>query len=168
MTHDELVKYGYKWLIGAKMNCGFALREMQGAGGGEIPDVIGFRAFFSIVIECKVSRSDFLGDKKKPFRQKPETGMGGYRFFLIPKGSGIIKPEDLPENWGLLEASPTGRIYTVHSLMEGNFNWVRDAQPHSIEAEHQLMWTALRRLHLNHNKLESIYKLRPTKANTLQ
>jgi len=46
-----------------------AFKELKTAGI-EIPDVIGFGSGFSIVIECKVSRADFLQDKKKPHRAK--------------------------------------------------------------------------------------------------
>src|SRR2546426_9205199 len=34
------------------------------------------RACHSVLIECKISRSDFLADRDKPFRQKSELGLG--------------------------------------------------------------------------------------------
>ena len=69
---------------------------------GECPDVIGWRDGHSILIECKVSRSDYLADRKKKFRAKPEMGMGDARLFLAPPG--VIRPDELPQGWGLLVA----------------------------------------------------------------
>jgi hypothetical protein len=62
----------------------------------------------STLIECKASRSDFLSDKKKPFRQNPEFAMGRYRFFLCPWE--LIRVDELPGKWGLLWAR-NGRVY---------------------------------------------------------
>jgi hypothetical protein len=54
-----------------------------------------------VLVECKVSRADFLADAGKPFRMKPEEGMGSQRFYMVP--SGMIRREELPRHWGLLE-----------------------------------------------------------------
>ncbi|KKK54365.1 hypothetical protein LCGC14_3085490, partial [marine sediment metagenome] len=67
--------------------------------GDEIPDALGFASRKSTLIECKASRSDFLSDKKKSFRQKPDEGMGCLRYYLTPPG--LVDPDELPENWGL-------------------------------------------------------------------
>jgi hypothetical protein len=56
----------------------------------------------SVVVECKVTRADFLADLKKPWRQQPNA-LGCERFYLAPKG--LISAQDLPKNWGLLECS---------------------------------------------------------------
>jgi hypothetical protein len=67
-----------------------------------MPDAIGWkRACHSVLVECKISRADFLVDQEKPCRRKPETGVGCERFYLAP--TGVIKPEELPPGWGLLE-----------------------------------------------------------------
>ena len=55
----------------------------------------------SVVVECKISRSDFLADANKPFRQNPEDGLASRRFYMVP--AGILAREDLPKYWGLLE-----------------------------------------------------------------
>ena len=57
----------------------------------------------SIVVEVKTSRADFLKDGKKWHRAETmrDYQSGNYRYFLAPKG--LIKPEDLPSGWGLLE-----------------------------------------------------------------
>ncbi len=69
---------------------------------GEVPDAIGWKkACHSVLVECKVSRADFVVDREKPFRQKPETGVGCERFYLAPRR--LIRPEELPRGWGLIE-----------------------------------------------------------------
>ncbi len=35
---------------------------------------------------AKISRSDFLADANKPFRLKPEEGLGSRRFYMAPAG----------------------------------------------------------------------------------
>lgn len=77
----------------------------------ELPDVIAFNARYSTVIECKVSRSDFLKDRYKSFRLNPNQGMGDYRFYCAPKG--LIKPEELPHGWGLIEILPSNKMRKV-------------------------------------------------------
>ena len=67
-----------------------------------MPDAIGWKkACHSVLVECKVSRADFLADREKPFRQKSERAVGCERFYLAPKG--LIRIEELHSGWGLLE-----------------------------------------------------------------
>lgn len=54
----------------------------------------------TVLIEVKVSRSDFLADAKKSFRQQPEEGVGAFRYYCSPEG--LITEVDLPDKWGLL------------------------------------------------------------------
>jgi hypothetical protein len=108
MEHKELVAAALKWLTGS-CGCAFAVGEIV-AWTGEIPDAIGFKSNRSIVVECKTSRADFLADNKKPFRAKPEKGMGDHRYFLCPEG--VIKPEDQLNGWGLLYLK-NGRIKRI-------------------------------------------------------
>ncbi len=100
--HNELCKLGEKWL--RRMGCRVVLRDPFKAAvhTGECPDVIGWRDGHSVLIECKCSRGDFLADAKKKFRKEPAVGMGDARLFLAPLG--VIKPDELPEGWGLLVA----------------------------------------------------------------
>jgi hypothetical protein len=67
---------------------------------GEIPDALGFKGNCSIVVERKISRSDFLADREKPFRRNPARGLGDHRYFLSPEG--IITAQDELNGWGLL------------------------------------------------------------------
>ena len=81
--------------------CGIILSE-QYCASGEVPDVIAWKGLCkSVLVECKVTRADFLADAAKPFRLKPEDGMGSQRFYLAP--AEIIRAEELPRHWGLLE-----------------------------------------------------------------
>lgn len=99
MKHVALVEKGIAWL--RSYGCGVILSE-QAAASGEMPDAIGWkRACHSVLVECKVSRADFLVDRDKPFRRKPQAGMGCERFYLAP--AGLVKAEELPAGWGLLE-----------------------------------------------------------------
>lgn len=99
MTHEKLVERAVAWL--RRYGCGVVLSE-QSCSSGETPDAIGWkRACHSVVVECKISRADFLVDRDKPFRRKPELAMGCERYYLSP--AGLIKPEELPPGWGLLE-----------------------------------------------------------------
>lgn len=88
-----------RWL--RSYRCGVVLSE-QACASGEMPDAIGWKkACHSVLVEGKVSRADFLADRDKPFRQKPEIGVGCERYYLAPQG--LIRIEELPEGWGLLE-----------------------------------------------------------------
>ena len=99
MTHQQLVQKAVAWL--RSYRCSVVLSE-QACVSGEMPDAIGWkRACHSVLVECKVSRGDFLADREKPFRQKPESGVGCERFHLAPEG--LIREDELPTGWGLLE-----------------------------------------------------------------
>lgn len=87
------------WL--RRYRCGVVLSE-QACVSGEMPDAIGWKkACHSVLVESKVSRADFLADRGKPFRQKPELGVGCERYYLGPRG--LIRVDELPLGWGLLE-----------------------------------------------------------------
>jgi hypothetical protein len=99
MTHPQLVERAVRWL--RVYRCGVVLSE-QACVSGEMPDAIGWkRASHSVLVECKVTRADFLADRDKPFRLKPEQGVGCERFYLTPPD--LVKVEELPAGWGLLE-----------------------------------------------------------------
>jgi hypothetical protein len=99
MTHAQLVEKAVRWL--RSYRCGVVLSE-QACVSGEMPDAIGWkRANHSVLVECKVTRSDFLVDRAKPFRSKPEQGVGCERFYLTP--ANLLRCEEIPVGWGLLE-----------------------------------------------------------------
>lgn len=99
MNHAFLVAKAVVWL--RRYRCGVVLSE-QACVSGEMPDAIGWkRACHSVLVECKISRADFLADRNKPFRLNPQTGVGSERFYLVPKG--LVRVAELPPGWGLLE-----------------------------------------------------------------
>jgi hypothetical protein len=105
VTHAQLVGKAVRWL--RTYRCGVVLSE-QACASGEMPDAIGWKGkCHSVLVECKVTRADFLADRAKPFRVKPERGVGCERFYLVP--AGLISSEELPQGWGLLELC-AGRI----------------------------------------------------------
>jgi hypothetical protein len=109
MTHAQLVEKAVRWLRAYR--CGVVLSE-QACVSGEMPDAIGWRqACHSVLVECKVTRADFLADRAKPFRQKPEKGVGSERFYLTP--AALVRTDELPLGWGLLECR-RGQIELVH------------------------------------------------------
>lgn len=100
MTHAELVARAAKWLRNSRKHR--VVLEGIGTDTLECPDVIGWDcAGRSSLVECKVSRADFLRDRGKPMRAHPELGMGMFRWFATPPG--LIRVEELPPNWGLIE-----------------------------------------------------------------
>lgn len=143
MTHRELVNLSYKFVLN-KMSCGFAVKELK-TTEKEIVDVLGFGAWnHSVLIEVKISRQDFLADKKKSFRINPDEGVGRYRFYCCPKD--LIKIEDLPKNWGLIYEDK-GKLEIVFNpycknpkgnIFSGGFLYNKDA-------ERAIMYSALRR-----------------------
>lgn len=130
-THNELCKKAVSWLkrshSAGGCGCPNAFSEVKsGSNGGEIADAIGIKTAAgaeTIVVEAKASRSDFLADKKKPFRVKPELGMGNYRYFICPEG--LISVDELPDKWGLLYVGARGKVTVVcgHRLGEHERWW---------------------------------------------
>lgn len=109
MTHRDLCIKAAAYLrsqgIQPFHRCKYAVVELEKYG--ESPDAFGW-GWGTQLIEVKVSRSDFLSDKKKHWRKHPEQGLGMFRSYLCPEG--IIKESDLPENWGLLWIDLSGKI----------------------------------------------------------
>lgn len=137
--HARLVGHAVHWLR-SHYKCGVILSE-QYCATGEVPDVIGWKGFCrSVLVECKVSRGDFLADAAKPFRQSPEEGMGGERFYLAP--AGVIRREDLPKHWGLLEL----RAREVHLVVKPGRIDLRS--PTALMKEMNLLLASLRRVEL--------------------
>jgi hypothetical protein len=149
MSHQQLVDIAHRWVLNHG-HAGVAFKELVAVGaGGEIPDVlaIGGRVH-SILIECKVSRSDFLADRKKFFRIYPEMGMGSHRIYCAPEG--LLRLEELPEKWGLLSVAPNGRaslsfrpdpMHPTVAFLNRHY-----AQPHNEASERAMMYSALRRM----------------------
>lgn len=122
MTHADLVSRAERWLRSKRYNV--IATELRHSAL-ETPDAIGFNSgWYSTLIECKTSRSDFLADSKKVFRKNPQYGCGVLRYFMTEPG--LISPDELYDKWGLLEVH--GRKVVV----------VKDAEPFT-EHIHQIV-----------------------------
>lgn len=108
MRHSTLVAMGVRWL---GRQCSVVLYEFA-TEAEENPDVIGWaHGAGSVLIECKLSRSDFLRDATKTARRNPRAGMGHRRYYLCPRD--LIEVQDLPPKWGLLWATK-GQVTVKH------------------------------------------------------
>jgi len=136
--HDELIQIGKKWLKnqgGKRWSCGVIFTELVCAGM-ETPDIFGLASYGSTMIEVKTSRADFLRDKKKMFRMYPDMGMGGYRFYLCP--TGLIKEEELPENWGLVYVNEKGKARIIIKP---------EYQERNLKSENAYIYSVIRRIY---------------------
>jgi hypothetical protein len=129
--HRDMCQRAAKWLRGT-MGCNVAVWEIT-ACANEKPDAIGWNPYKSTLVECKMSRSDFLRDKLKYHKKTPESGMGNYRYYMCPPG--IIKIDELPTNWGLLYLK-NGRVSIIKKA---------DRQAANLHAERAFLASILRR-----------------------
>ena len=113
MDHKDLCVIAAKYLktkgIVSFHRCNYVVCELERQG--ESPDAFGFSSGTTQLIEVKVSRSDFLSDKNKYWRKRPEYGIGAYRSYLCPID--VIKKSDLPIGWGLLYIDENNKIIEV-------------------------------------------------------
>lgn len=129
LDHRTLSEMGAKWCKkpASQNGHGCNISIVEGCANKENADIIGFRhsnpAKGSVLIEVKVSRSDFLSDKKKPHRKNQSSGMGKWRYFLCPEN--LITPKDLKNHpkWGLLYGYPNGRIKVIVGPLADKPNW---------------------------------------------
>jgi hypothetical protein len=140
--HDEMCQVALKWLHGTA-GCIVAVTEITSASTYEIPDAIGWRGGKSLLIECKVSRSDFLADKYKPHRRADAKCMGDYRYYMAPKG--MLSADEIPEGWGLLEVNG-GRVSVAKGQHPNKFTY--DAPPFNGSKHHEsaILCSVIRRM----------------------
>jgi hypothetical protein len=136
MTHKQLTRRMAAWLKFRKQ-CSVVATDLHTAVS-ETPDAIGFYGTGgSILIECKVSRADFLADKAKQFRQFEDNGMGDFRYFAtLPD---MVKPTEVPEGWGLLEVRERRVMEIVEPVLK----------PSNKRNEVKVLMSILRRLEIS-------------------
>jgi len=103
MDHNYLVERAAKWLRNSQ-RCRVVATELHAGDTLEIPDAIGWKYDgTSILVECKVSVSDFKHDKYKEARKAAaELGVGKIRVYFVSKEvAKYLQPKDIPEGWGL-------------------------------------------------------------------
>lgn len=130
-THKLLVEIGTKWL--ARQYSGVVVLPEYSRASGETPDVIGFGKRDSYLIECKISHTDFLADKHKPYRENG-NGMGNYRWYLSPC---VIPRDELPYGWGLL-GYRNGRVFKLTNPVRFSHAGIR-------EHEYEILQSLVRR-----------------------
>lgn len=147
MTHAELVTIAVRWLR-VTQRCGVAFREHYAFT--EVPDALGYRAAFSICVECKVSRSDFLRDLRKRSRRDYASRPALNCYYLSPEPvSGemvIIPPARLPDGWGLLTVNAKGRVSVIAKPRQVDL-WQDDRTADQLRTELHRLYLDIRRYH---------------------
>lgn len=175
LTHSYLNDVAQRWLQRSHSakgpGCHVAFTEVGGLFGGERADAWGFRWYGnwmpgSVLVEVKVSRSDFLADAKKPHRNGEKPGMGNYRYFMCPEG--LINESDLPAKWGLIWVNSRGHAKVVCGHVLAAYG-MADAWHHEADTatELTLMSHLLKRLG-DPEKLNRDFKLAHLEANRLR
>lgn len=146
--HERLVGLAAVWL--KRRGFGVVATELRFGGHLEEPDAIGFRENCSALVEVKVSRSDFLADAKKPWRNGV-PGLGLYRFYLSPPD--VIQLDDLPDGWGLIHAVgkqlvdvvvPTGNRWPAAHFPDLG-DWAKFQHPTCASIERKALYSIARR-----------------------
>jgi hypothetical protein len=145
MRHHQLVDRAWRYLVNSR-RCSVTIREL--GSGYEIPDVLGwYSQWASILIECKVTLSDFKNDQRKSFRKnEDEAGLGNSRFYMVPMALKEKVLPLIPERWGLLVATEK-RILVEKESQFFEKNW---------RAEMGLMNSILRRVSPQRKPLEGV------------
>lgn len=159
LKHDSLCLQAERFLKKHGFGVVFHDKFRAITNSGEQPDALGFRSGVSCLIECKTSRADFLADRKKRFRKDPTLGMGDWRFMLTPKG--LVKIEELPEGWGLLETN--GKTIRKVFGFPPNTMWYDKPFKANKQAEVDFMYSALRRMVIR-DHFKTIYEGLPVEA----
>lgn len=123
LSHDDIAAIGARWLLSQGYK--FAFHNMTSQMTGEQPDVLGIRSWGeSFLLEAKVSRADFLADKKKPWRSAA-AALGDHRGYITPKG--LLLPSEIPYGWWLLEVhgvnKPRVKVIKGRAHEMGVSNW---------------------------------------------
>lgn len=116
MNHRGLCELARRLLVRKNVfNCTKAWAEICAGNSGEIADAYGLNSYSSVLIEVKMSISDFKADARKPHRQAGQ-GVGDFRYYMTPKG--LLTIDMLPPKWGLIEVDDKRRcrIVTGHLL----------------------------------------------------
>ena len=146
--HEHLAKLAARWA--KKQGFPIVATNLGAARSREKVDVIAFRSSCSLMIESKVSRSDFRADAKKP--ERTFGGVGTYRFYITPID--MISVCEIPKGWGLLYADgnkiievvkPKGNLWPNYNSLDVQ-DW--DSYKHEVdqEAEKAMLFSITRRL----------------------
>lgn len=144
ITHNNLIDRAEVWLSNSG-KCPYILTER--GSDSEIADALGFGWNGTILMECKVTRPDFLVDKQKAARRVPEEGFGDYRYFVTPWK--MISASDVPEPWGLIQTYGRG----LRTIRKAKF--VKDRNLYAYAKERRLLLAEVHRLGWRVSMLEA-------------
>ncbi|MFT5716006.1 MAG: hypothetical protein ACI9T7_000179 [Oleiphilaceae bacterium] len=146
--HEYLSKLAAKWA--KKQGFPVVATNLTAAGSREKVDLIAFRSSCSLMIESKISRSDFFADAKKP--ERVEGGVGTYRFYITPFD--MVSSTEIPDGWGLLYVDgknvidiirPKGNLWPSIDCSVEN-DWRDFMHSADQEAERAMLFSISRRL----------------------
>lgn len=155
LTHADVVQRARSWLLG-RHECAVAFAEIVTYENCN-PDALGFKRLgaarmWSVLVEVKISRSDFRADRKKIIHLLPDSCPGQERWYLTPPN--LIRPEEVPEGWGLAEVGKRS-IRIVKPAPVEEFNAAR------ARADMGVLVAAVRRHQLGVEWLDEVGKFRP-------
>lgn len=75
------------------------------------------KKFRSVAYEVKVSRTDFMRELEDPTKRGAAEKVAGECWFLTP--AGLVRPDEVPENWGLVVAAEDGQLRTLKMPRQG-------------------------------------------------
>ena len=144
-SHSELIKRAENWLYSNshhrnRYKSNIVFRELV-TWCRETPDLLGWvrGCVSTVLIEVKISRADFLADKKKFHRKitsdKAIGGMGNFRFYCCPYE--MIRESEVSPSWGLLYLSKTGKSIKLVKPAE--------YQKSNIKEEYKFLLSVIRR-----------------------
>lgn len=116
------VPNGREWAFFAEIRVGTGYRSMKElSAGGTNPEqrldawainLFPSKGLLRRTYEIKVSRSDFLHEIKHPEKRKTGLTLSNEFYFVTPKG--LVAPEEIPEECGLIYINPdAGGVYTM-------------------------------------------------------
>jgi hypothetical protein len=102
ITHAKLVHVAARWLR-TYAKCKVVLTEYANKYP-ETPDALGWTAQETcILVECKVSATDFVADKQKAYRAIWSDGIGDQRYYLLTSALWQqLHLSSIPDSWGIL------------------------------------------------------------------
>lgn len=68
------------------------------------------KGFLTVAIEVKVTRNDFFRELNNPKKRESAESIARETYFAVP--AGLVKPEECPEGWGLIEVLSNGSART--------------------------------------------------------
>src|ERR1035437_85951 len=102
------LRYAHPWILIPELRCGsgFGKRSEQRMDAW-VMHAYPSESNLRIGFEIKVSRQDFLNELKQPLKRRGALLLSNQFFFIAPVG--IVKPEEVPIECGLIEVAKTDK-----------------------------------------------------------